>query len=181
MLEARLMKVWLLSVLLLLVSVTLVAAQGERRKDGKNHPDLTGTWVLDKSKSDFGPFQSSPVVKADVTLVISHREPELKITRRASLNGRSETQELAYYTDERGEKNPSVFGKVGLESKTKWEGTRLVARSVVMRRSASGEPIRIESVERWQLSSDGRTLTQGISINAPFGTQSIKQVYNRQP
>ncbi len=174
------MKVLLLSVVLL-VPLALVAAQGEKAQGGKSRPDLSGTWVLDKSKSDFGPFDSSPVTKADVTLVISHREPEFRVTRRTSLNGRTETQELAYYTDERGEKNPSVFGKVGLESKTKWEGSRLVARSVVMRKSPSGDPVRIESIERWQFSSDGRTLTQSITIEAPFGTQSIKQVYNRQP
>jgi hypothetical protein len=139
---------------------------------------LSGTWSLDKSKSDFGPFKDSEAARADVTLEVVHSEPEVKITRRAKTNGREQVQELAYYTDGRGELNPATLGRVGVKSNTKWDGNKLVARSTVTRNTPGGV-VSIDTWERWQLSSDGRTLTYTVSINSPLGTQSIKQVFTK--
>jgi hypothetical protein len=155
------------------------AASGAQKGDGKGRFDLTGRWALDKSKSDFGPFEDSPVVKAEVTLVVAHAGPELKISRREARDGREQTTELAYYTDGRGELNPSTLGRVGVKSETKWDGKKIVATSTLTRRGADGKPVALETTDRWQLSSDGRVLTQTTSISFGGGTQTIKQVYRR--
>jgi hypothetical protein len=165
-----------------LLPVILCAAQGAKVKtDGKGHPDFSGSWTLDKSKSDFGPFRDSPVVKADVALVIAHGDPALKMTRTMKREGRELTQELNYYTDGRGETNPSTLGRVGLRSETRWDGRKIVARSTLKRKTPDGGALEIESTEKWELSGDGQTLTQTSVINAPSGAQTLKQVYRRAP
>lgn len=157
----------------------LRAQEGGRKADGRGRFDLTGRWGLDRSKSDFGPFANSPVVKAEVTLVVAHADPELKISRRETRDGRERTTELAYYTDGRGELNPSTLGRVGVKSETRWDGDRIVATSTLKRRGADGEESTLETTDRWQLSGDGRLLTQTTSISYGGGTQTIKQVYRR--
>ena len=99
------MKTILLLLCLFACAAAGAAAGDDRKKEGK-HPDLSGTWTLDRSKSDFGVFWDRPLAKTDATLVVVHNEPELKVTRTLRLNGREETKELVYYTDGRGESNP---------------------------------------------------------------------------
>ncbi|HWS53874.1 MAG TPA: hypothetical protein VN228_07100 [Pyrinomonadaceae bacterium] len=156
-----------------------LAAQGGGKADGEGRFDLTGRWALDKSKSDFGPFEGSPVVKAEVTLVVAHAGPELKISRREARDGRERTTELAYYTDGRGEMNPATLGRVGVKSETRWDGNKIVSTSTLTRRGAGDKVSTLETTDKWQLSGDGRVLTQTTSVSHGGGTQTIKQVYRR--
>src|SRR5919112_967603 len=103
------MKRVLLTLCLLAACAAGVGAAAAR-DDKKAKPDLSGTWELDRSKSDFGLFRDRPISKADSTLVVAHREPELKISRTLRLNGQQELKEFTYYTDERGETNPATVG-----------------------------------------------------------------------
>lgn len=163
--------------LLLLACAGLTAAQG--KKEGKPHPDLSGTWRIDKSKSDYGEFSDRPLSKADATLVITHRDPELKVRRTLSLNGQEEVKEFTSYTDERGETNQATIGVGEVKSKTKWDGDRVVVSEAhVTRRSQSG-PYELNVTQRWQVSSDGKTLTNTTTISNQMGAQQIKLVYRR--
>ena len=164
--------------LCVLCCATPLWAQEAGRKAGGRF-DLSGRWELDRSKSDFGPFKDSPVVRAEVTLEVTHAEPELKIVRRERRDGREQTTSLAYYTDGRGELNPSTLGRVGVKSETRWDGDKLVATSTLTRRGSDGKAATLETTDRWQLSSDGRVLTQTTSISFGGGRQTVKQVYRR--
>jgi hypothetical protein len=161
---------------LLCASAAAAPARGQRRE---GRPDLSGAWSLDRAKSDFGPFRDSPVVRAEVTLLIAHAGPELKVTRRERREGREQTTELVYYTDGRGELNPSTLGRVGVKSETKWDGDKIVATSTLTRRGPGGKTSTLETTDKWQLSGDGRLLTQTTSISYGGGTQTVKQVYRR--
>jgi len=152
------------------------AARGDRKKGGQPHPDFSGTWRLDKSKSDFGEFSDRPLSKADATLVVEHRDPELKIRRTLSLNGREELKEFAYYTDERGETNQATIGVGEVKSKTKWDGDRVVSEAHVTRRGQSG-PYELDVTQKWQVSSDGKSLTNTTTISNQMGAQQVKLVY----
>ncbi|MCA1592320.1 MAG: hypothetical protein LC754_06655 [Acidobacteria bacterium] len=170
-----------LACVLLLACVSVCAAKDDKTKGAvKSRPDLSGTWGRDKSKSDFGMLASSPAAKADETLTITQNEPEIKITRTLSLNGREEVQALVYYTDGRGETNPSTLGRIGVKSKTKWDGGKLVSESKLTHESPRGGTFSIDSTEKWQLSSDGKTLTQTNIIVTPRGVQTVRQVFNRR-
>lgn len=147
-----------LACLLLLALATVCAAQESRKKEAKPHPDLTGTWVLDRSKSAGGS-------KFDSTLVITHRDPELRITRTDVRKRERVTREYVFYTDERGESNPMYYGDGKFDSDTKWEGRRVVAytcnRSYNWARCHGGD------AWEWQLSADGQTLTHRTSYVMP--------------
>jgi hypothetical protein len=162
--------------LLLALCLLASAAAGDDRK--KSHPDFSGTWRIDRPKSDYGEWWDKPLAKADSTLAVEHRDPELKIKRTLSLNGQEEVRDYAYYTDERGETNQGIFGVGQVESKTRWDGDKVVSEAHVERRGRSG-PYTLDVTQKWQVSSDGKTLTNTTYISNETGAQQLKLVYRR--
>ena len=174
------MKATLLTLCLLAACAAGVGA-ASARDDKKAKPDLSGTWELDRAKSDFGLFRDRPLSKADSTLVVTHRDPELKIERTLKLNGQQEAKQFSYYTDGRGETNPATIGAGEVKSKTKWEGDKVAAHSKLTwpgRDGAAGAELDV--TQRWQVSSDGKTLTNTTIISSlQTGVQEIRLVYRR--
>jgi len=166
------------AILLSLCLLACAAAADVRKKEGKSHPDFSGTWRIDKSKSDFGEFSDRPLSKADATLVVEHKDPELKVRRTLSLNGQEEVKEFTYYTDERGETNQATIGVGEVKSKTKWDGDKVVSEAHITRRGQGG-PYELNVVQKWQVSSDGKTLTNTTTISNQMGAQQVKLVYRR--
>lgn len=166
-------------------------------------PDFSGTWVpVQRGGGKGGKVSDAP----PPVLVIVHREPELKVTRRRALPGRVLTEELTLYMDGRGERNvriPMVYtgqppsekdrrteGRE-VESKTAWSKNRLVTRWTESQ-VVAGTPTYTDITERWELSADGKTLTRTVSIKpprSPFRTIIVgspfasedKTVYRRAP
>ena len=165
------------TILLALCLLACAAAGDEGKKQGK-HPDLSGTWTLDRGKSDFGVFWDRPLAKTDVTLVVVHDEPELKVTRTLRLDGREETKELVYYTDGRGESNPAAIGGGTAHSKTGWERDSIVARAKLSRPGAQGR-VEVELTETWRKSGDGKSLTHTAVMKGEFGEEEVRLVYRR--
>jgi hypothetical protein len=163
----------LLTALLTLCLSAVAAGDGK-----KKHPDFSGTWRIDRAKSDFGGFEDKPLAKADSTLVVEHRDPELKIKRTLSLNGQEEVKEFAYYTDGRGETNQATLGVGEVKSKTRWDGDKVVAEAKITRRGQGG-PYTLNVTQKWQVSSDGKTLTNTTNISNEMGAQQLKLVYRR--
>lgn len=157
------------------------AALGDKKE--KARPDLSGTWELDKAKSDFGLFRDRPLSKADSTLVVEHKDPELKITRTLKLGGQQETKQFAYYTDGRGETNPATIGAGEVKSKTKWDGDKVAAQSKLTWPGRDGSAgAEMDVTQKWQVSSDGKTLTNSTVLSsAQTGVQEIRLVYRRTP
>lgn len=164
--------------LICLLACAAVAVAGEDKKDGKSHPDFSGTWQLDRAKSDFGLFAERPLARADSTLVVAHKDPELKIKRTLSLNGQEEVKEFVYYTDERGETNPATLGVGEVKSKTMWEGDKVVAEASLTRKGQQG-PYELKITQRWQVSSDGKSLTNTTLIRNGAEAEQVKLVYRR--
>ncbi len=169
--------------LLVLLSLyaTSVFAQNDKSNQAaeKPRPNFSGTWVRDNSKSNLGPFSGSPMARAELTLVIVQHDPELKISRKLKLGERELAGELTYYTDGRGEINPSSFSRAEVKSKTKWDSDQIVAQSPHSRTTPAGGTINLDTTERWELSSEGKTLIQTTTITSPKGSRTIKQVFNR--
>jgi hypothetical protein len=171
------MKAILFSLCLLACAAAAAAVDG---KEGKARPDFSGTWELDRSKSEFGLFEDRPLAKSDATLVVTHREPELKFVRTLRLNGREETREFTYYTDGRGESNPGSFGSGVLNSKTRWDGERVTAHAKTTWPARDGRPeVVLETTQTWQLSSGGRALTHRTRIVNGESAEEVKLVYRR--
>jgi len=171
-------------VIVLLCVLSLAAwcwAQDSKSKASAARPDFSGNWVLDHSRSSLGALERM-LANAEITLVITHKEPELKISRKASVNGREQAQILTYYSDGRGETNPAVIGSTETKTRTKWDKTKLVSDASTSLNTPRGDTIHIDTSERRELSTDGNTLTITVSISGtPQGPQVIKQVYGRAP
>ena len=133
-----------------------------------------GNWILDLSKSDLGSLKSD-LLYDNVTLWISYHEPKITITRKLIKKKRERVQELVYYTDERGESNPTFTGKGKIESKTRWDGTRVVVNGSMLA-SIGGDIIGQEITEQWEISADGNSLVQTVTTG-PFRSRFGKTVF----
>jgi hypothetical protein len=184
-------------ILVCALGITSIHAQA-KRKVVKAKPDFTGTWLLDTAKSNVG-SSATP----DQPLKITHHDPEFRITRLTANSGQVTGRDFVYFTDGRGETNPTIVflststdihaqghDKDVTKSKTTWSGNKLVNRAIV-RSPIGGRSLEFEIIDEWKLSSDGKTLTQtsrtvfrqdmsGV-IFVPANRPDIKRVYNRIP
>jgi hypothetical protein len=119
-------------------------------------PNLTGTWVLQADKSDFG-MMAAPQSRTDV---IDHQEPKLTIKRTMLTAAAGESQvNLVYAVDGKPHKN--MAGPSELTSTLSWEGRTLVTVSTVDTQQGQ-----VTITDRLTLSEDGRTLTQQRTLSA---------------
>ncbi|MEP6569839.1 MAG: hypothetical protein ABJC10_08700 [Acidobacteriota bacterium] len=185
---------------LIIASALTASAQAEKNNKVINKPNLTGSWLLDRKRSNVG-GPSKPNSQADLPLKITHRDPELRITRLYDHNGQIVERETFYYSDGRGETNPATMilstqasvpardlEKQTTKSKTRWSGKKLVTSSIV-RDSVAGHPLEFEIMDEWKLSEDGKTLTQtshtifrsgpSNAVFVPSDAPDLKRVYNR--
>jgi hypothetical protein len=146
-------------------------------------PNFSGTWVLDKEKSDpffggrGGGAQPGPT---DVTLVIKQTDNELLLTRKMNIGGEERTSESKYTLDGKENTNPG-FGRGGGEvvSKTKWDKDKLVTEGK-RKVSFQGNEFEIATREVRSLSADGKTMTVETTSTTPQGDRTSKQIYNKK-
>ena len=156
----------------------------------KGPVNLTGTWTLDLKASDFG-GNKTYLIYDSLTLVISHSDPVLKITRQIAKKKTTRTQELIYYTDARGETNVNLNEHGKVESKTSWRD-KVVNTNGTESTPMGSDVIMGDVSDRWELSDDGNTLIEYTSASplrskfgkfnfASLGAQKVKKVFRRQP
>ena len=169
----------IITIIFLLLSPLSAFSQGK--------PDLSGTWVLDESKSKIpGGLQDELSITA---FVIVHRDPEVRVTGKTNLGGIEQEQESVYFSDGRGEINEAK-GK-SVESLTKWSGNKLVIKYTIqfsVQWAGSTRKGKMKVTESWELSKDGqkltRTLLRDISADVPAEIaqyRDIKMVFTRSP
>ncbi len=171
--------------LLLLLPCAGAMAQGTKTDKQRAKPDLNGTWELDQSQTK--PQSSKMPSSYRLTILISHREPEIKMTRRSISGGRERTREAIYYADGRGEKNLGLgittrpdAPEQELQSKTKWKGDKLVTNTTI-REAVASTILTWEIVDEWKLSADGQTLTHTTIIRSQGGDDSMRTAPPGQP
>jgi hypothetical protein len=132
-------------------------------------PDFSGKWVLNKDQST---MRTRDGEKPDITLTIEQTGDTLKVKQESSI----EFMNREYSYNVNGE-TQEVAGRGGRMSKVtpKWEGDTLVVTTV-----REGQQGSMTSTERWQLSSDGKTLTIDGKNQSPRGEFESKMVYQKQ-
>jgi hypothetical protein len=159
--------------LIVLCSTALCLGSNVRNEFQKKRPsDLSGTWRLDKSKGNYVKY-SGLKPDADLILIISHVEPEIKVTRKSIWGGQEQTQEMTYYSDGRGETGRRLIGSSEGKSKSAWDGDKFVTRFSITSEITARGRISYDVIQEWKLSSDGKTLTQTEMINPTSSTGSI--------
>lgn len=127
------------------------------RQNKGTHPDLSGTWILVSSKSNFEKQKDT----TDYTVTIIQREPEIKFVKKYKLKGVDGVEQWSYYTDGR----PQGF-EVKVE--THWRGRKLFT-------SMNPSGVNMANEDEWELSKDGSLLTRIVTSSTYPGTTGMQR------
>jgi hypothetical protein len=160
---------------LLLLGVAVVAAQAE--------PQFAGSWVLDRSQSQFPPHEGrghdAPSPQAQppqVTLMVEQHGNTLKVTRTTTMGSQERSMTDTLVTDGSDQTHQGYHGNV--VTRAAFEGDRLVVRRThVKNDDQSDQTMSRQSI--WTLSPDGRVLTIDTTFHSPRGDRAMKIVYQR--
>ncbi|MGI8787652.1 MAG: hypothetical protein ACR2HG_07835 [Pyrinomonadaceae bacterium] len=145
-----------ISILFVLIFSFSAFAQTDKNSVEKPKPDFSGTWILDRAKSKKVDF--------DLTLIVVHKEPEMKVTKIYNFKGAKKTDEQTYYTD--GRRVPdSEMGSEIITQQAFWAGNNLIHKYQVSK--AQGKTVEQTNTEKWELSKDGKTLTLTMTETLP--------------
>jgi hypothetical protein len=135
--------------------------------------DFTGTWVLDRSKSDpmGGRGGQAPPGDVTITLVITQSANDLQITRKMSMGGEERSSEQKFTLDGKESTTTAMMGRGELVAKTSWNGDVLTIEGI--QKTQRGE---MPMKQEYSLSEGGKTLT----ITSTMRDRTMKQVYNKQ-
>jgi hypothetical protein len=180
------------TILCILIFAAFGAAQKNAEKE-KTIPDFSGTWILDKKKSgsDSG-FGGQFFV--DIKMVIVHTEPEMKITETLKMPGGAEkVSKSTFFTDGR---RVSLFGKLDEDNYriVEWNGRKLIKKDAFImdidkdnpfesQKNTKNKNVKMNNKTVWELSKDGKTLTQKLIGGTLPGVPSfsgMKMVFQRQ-
>jgi len=141
------------------------------------HPNLTGTWSLNLSKSDFD--QIPPPVSE--TLAFTQTGPRLTIGVISDSDRGKENYTLSFPTD--GTDTPTPKDTIPataelqiLSSKGEWQGGSFVFTEKI---TYQGNPGTLTST--FTLSPDGKTLTRVMHISVDQGDFNTTSVFEKQP
>lgn len=150
-------------------SLALAAALACPLVFAADKPDLSGTWVLNVQKSEFGP---SPGPDKFIRK-IDHKDPEMKMTTTQAFGGQERSSDVVYVID--GKPHNVKAGQAEAEITATWKDKALEVKSV---RQIQGNEI--TAVETWTLAEDGKTLTTVSHIKAPMGELDLKFLFEKQ-
>jgi hypothetical protein len=160
---------------LISLAVVLVSAEGK--------VNFSGTWILDKSKSDVSQFigvgeDAEKTQNASMTMVVDQQGASLRVTRILKTQG-DERKEIHTYKIDGNETTNTGFRGETVVTRAFWEGDKLVVVSTRTKRVLMKD-ISAESRGVWSLSPDGKTLTIAAQVNSPRGEQRVRAVYDKQ-
>ncbi|HTS12005.1 MAG TPA: hypothetical protein VMH00_07805 [Candidatus Limnocylindrales bacterium] len=135
------------------------------------HANLSGTWVLDAAKSDFGPMP--PPDSRTETIDDKDSSVTIHIKQTGGPMGGSELT-LDLTTDGKTVSNSTVMGN-DAKTTAHWDGASLVVNTQV---SAQGDTATL--VTTYTLSADGSTLTALRAFSGPMGDAQMKFVYTKK-
>lgn len=147
--------------------VLLSEVRAQTKTQKRIRPDLSGVWTVVQTNQKKNGFPEP----SEMTLIISQQEPEIRIRRKFALGGTQQEQELVYYTDHRGEANLTLRGgKTKSESRTRWEGDRLVTSYDAYSAQVAGSPVDARTEVDWRILKGGEVLIKRITITYSPGT-----------
>lgn len=134
-------------------------------------PNLTGSWVLNLTKSDFGQIPP-PTSQTDT---IEHNEPSLKITVDQKGGAMGDATYTATLSTDGKETTSTGMGGAEVKSTAHWDGDSLV---VVSKTSFQGSDFTIK--DTYSLSTDGKVLTQITHVESGMGNFDAKDIFDKQ-
>jgi len=133
-------------------------------------PDLTGSWKLNLTKSDFGQFPPPSSMSAKVT----HADPKLTVAlKMASENGDLDLS--SNYTTDGKECVNQGFGGSDTKTVASWQGETLHMQT----KGAFGD-VAYTMTDKWTLSADGKILTIQRNFSSSMGEVDQKLILEKQ-
>lgn len=152
------------------MSVSADGAASSASASSATKPNLSGTWVLDNSKSDFGPMPP-PSSRTDV---VTQNGSSIKF----AVNQTTEMGDMSFNLDLVDDgKTVDTWQIMGNDAKSTahWEGTTLVTQTNT---SIQGNDLQI--VSRYQLAPDGKVLTVNGHVSGGMGDADTKLIFNKK-
>jgi hypothetical protein len=134
-------------------------------------PNLSGTWKLNVSKSDFGsmPGPDSRMEKID------DNEPSIKISSTWTGGPMGDGSMTIDLLTNGKETTSSMFG-TDAKNIAKWDGSALVVNTTFKMQDSD---VAVKS--KYDLAADGKTMNIASHISGPMGEMDMKLVYEKQP
>src|SRR5262245_53219209 len=165
--EKAMKKFALATVLMLALSPIFVFAAGK--------PDFTGTWLMDKTRTEGVPTgveQTMTLTQTDDRLVLLN-----KISTDAGENIINDTYIINGKEVEFTQKVNEQESKGKRTSKWLVDGSGFESTEQLTREASDGTKISQQVTRRWVMSPDGKTFTVEMTINGPNGTTQTKRTF----
>jgi hypothetical protein len=133
-------------------------------------PNLSGTWVLDNSKSDFGPMPA-PSSRTDV---ITQNGSSIKIAISQSTEMGDMNFTINLVDDGKTVATWQIMGN-DAKSTAHWDGNTLVVHT-----DSTIQDNAMQFESRYQLAPDGNNLTVNGHMSGPMGDADTKLIFNKK-
>lgn len=158
-----------------LVLVAALLALGSPLAAQTTHPDFTGTWVLDATKTlTDGPL---PAPSGATQIVVQHGD-SMTVDQKSSSEQGEMAMKKVWKVDGQAWANAMTYQgtAMSLSSVLRWNGAELVIRTTM---DFSGTPV--EQNESWTLAADGKTMTVTTTTNVNGAYYaSVTMVFTRK-
>ena len=145
------------------------AAKAATPTAGGAKSNYSGTWKVNVAKSDYGVLPA-PSSRTDI---IDHKDPVLKVTTSEDGANGKQDYTLAITTD--GKEATNTPGGLELKNTANWEGSNLIVGTKL---KFQDNDVAIKAT--WELSPDGKVLTQSSHYTTAMGEFDTKVVYEKQ-
>ena len=137
--------------------------------------NFSGTWALDKAKSE---GLAGPMAGADITMVVTQDAKQLT-TETTYTGGQREmpAQKATYNLDGSESSFDSPRGK--MTTTAKWSGDALELNSV-LQGNFQGNDFKATTQEHWELAEGGKVLKVHRKSESPRGARESNLVFNKK-
>lgn len=142
--------------------------------------NFSGTWVLDKAKSE---GLSPQMADVDVTMTVTQDDKQLVTETKYTGGAQERPAQKATYKLDGSETTAEVGGRMPGKAtfKAKWidDGKALELNSV-RNVTVQDNPVTITLKEHWELAEGGKVLNVHRTSESPRGTQESKLTFNKK-
>jgi hypothetical protein len=142
--------------------------------------DFSGTWALDKSKSE---GLQGRMANLDQTWTVTQDAKTFNVEASFSGGEQQVPPQKRSYNLDGSETTVDVAGQMPGKAtlKAKWQGDgKILELSRVQTANVQGNDVKITSTEHWELADGGKTLKVHRVTESPRGTQDTKLVFAKK-
>ncbi len=139
--------------------------------------DLSGTWALDKAKSEGLP------PSMDQLMTIKQKDDKISVETKFTTDKGEQSSSDSYTIDgketEYTPKVPNNVTNAKGKRTTKWTTDGFEVLETITGDTPTG-PVTVRTTRKWSLSADGKTLKIDLTQKLPDGTREVKRTFNKK-